>query len=148
MTDTTREARSAGVPEEAKQAEDAEPRRARWSWAEPVVWTDRMLGALEHGVKGGKWYSLLDKVYAERTLEAAWRRVEQNSGSAGVDRQSVEAFAARAEQNLAEVARELRAGTYRPQPVRRVWIPKPGRSERRPLGIPVWRSYCTSIQAA
>ena len=136
MTDTERESGTAGVPERAKQAEEAERRRERWGWAEPVVWTDRMLAALEHGVKGGKWFSLLDKVYAERTLEAAWRRVERNSGSAGVDRQSVEAFGARAEAYLAEVASELRAGTYRPAPVRRVWIPKPGRPERRPLGIP------------
>jgi RNA-directed DNA polymerase len=95
-----------------------------------------MLAALETGVKGGQWYSLLDKVYAERTVAAAWERVERNSGSAGGDRQSVQAFGARAETYLAELARELRAGTYRPMPVRRVWIPKPGRSERRPLGIP------------
>ena len=137
MKETAREAGSAGVPERAKQAEEAEQRRERWGWVEPVVWTDRMLAALEIGVKGGRWYSLLDKVYAERTLEAAWRRVERNSGSAGVDRQSVQAFAKRAVVYLAEVAGELRAGTYRPEPVRRVWIPKPGRSERRPLGIPV-----------
>lgn len=136
MTDTTREERLAGVPAKATQAEDVERRRERWSWAEPVVWTDRMLAALDDGVKGGQWYSLLDKVYAERTLEAAWERVKRNSGSAGVDRQSVQAFGARAEVYLAELARELRAGTYRPQPVRRVWIPKPGRTERRPLGIP------------
>jgi len=132
-----REDESAGVPGQAKQAEEAErQRRARWSWVEPEVWTERMLAALEDGVKGGRWYSLLDKVYAERTLQAAWARVQRNGGSAGVDRQSVEAFAARAEQNLAELGEELRAGTYRPQPVRRVWIPKPGQTERRPLGIP------------
>ena len=125
------------MPERAKQAEEAEGRRERWSWADPVVWTERMVAALETGVKGGRWYSLLDKVYAERTLEAAWQRVKRNSGSAGVDRQSVQAFDARAEVYLAEIAGALRAGTYRPQSVRRVWIPKPGRSERRPLGIPV-----------
>ena len=136
MKETAREAGSAGVPERGKQAEEAEQRRERWGWVEPVVWTDRMLAALETGVKGGQWYSLLDKVYAERTVAAAWRRVERNSGSAGVDRQSVQAFGARAETYLADLARELRAGTYRPMPVRRVWIPKPGRSERRPLGIP------------
>lgn len=136
MRDRPREAESAGVPEKAKQAEATERRRERWSWVEPVVWTDRMLAALEDGVKGGRWYSLLDKVYAERTLRAAWQRVERNSGSAGVDRQSVQAFGARAEQYLAELAGALRAGAYRPQPVRRVWIPKPGRAERRPLGIP------------
>ncbi len=124
------------MPEKAKQAEEAERHRDRWGWVEPVVWTDRMLAALEAGVKGGRWYSLLDKVYAARTLAAAWQRVKRNGGSAGVDRQRVQAFEARAETYLAEIAQELRAGTYRPQPVRRVWIPKPGRSERRPLGIP------------
>jgi RNA-directed DNA polymerase len=96
-----------------------------------------MVAALETGVNGGKWSSLLDQVYAERTLAAAWQRVARNHGSAGVDRQSVQAFEAHAEVYLAELARALRAGTYRPHPVRRVWIPKPGRSERRPLGIPV-----------
>jgi RNA-directed DNA polymerase len=95
-----------------------------------------MVAALETGVRGGKWYSLLDKVYAERTLEAAWERVRRNGGSAGVDRQSVRAFEARAEEYLAELGQALRAGTYRPELVRRVWIPKPGRRERRPLGIP------------
>ncbi|MFN8633121.1 MAG: group II intron reverse transcriptase/maturase [Chloroflexota bacterium] len=87
-------------------------------------------------MKGGRWYSLVDKVDAERTLAAAWERVKRNSGSAGVDRQSVQAFGARAETYLAELAGALRAGTYRPESVRRVWIPKPGRAERRPLGIP------------
>ena len=139
-----REDPSARVPEpsattkRAKHAEEAERRRRdRWSWVEPEVWTERMLAALEQGVKGGRWYSLMDKVYAERRLRAAWQRVQRNGGSAGVDRQSVEAFAARAEQNLAEIGQELRAGTYVPREVRRVWIPKPGRAERRPLGIPV-----------
>jgi RNA-directed DNA polymerase len=125
------------VPARAKQAEEAErQRKERWGWVEPAVWTDRMLAALEGGVKGGRWYSLLDKVYAERTLAAAWRRVERNQGSAGVDRQSVQAFAAHAERYLGELSEALRTGTYRPELVRRVWIPKPGRAERRPLGIP------------
>jgi RNA-directed DNA polymerase len=95
-----------------------------------------MLAALELGVKGGTWYSLLDKVYAERTLAVAWQRVERNQGSAGVDRQSVRAFAAHAEAYLRELSQALRAGTDQPELVRRVWIPKPGRAERRPLGIP------------
>lgn len=142
MKDRPREDGSAGVsaegatPEATKQAEDAQQRRERWGWVEPEVWTERMLAALEQGVKGGRWYSLMDKVCAERTLRAAWKRVERNGGSAGVDRQSVAAFTARAEHYLAEVAGELRAGTYAPRDVRRVWIPKPGRAERRPLGIP------------
>jgi len=130
------EAELAGLPEEAREAEEAQRRRERWRWVEPGVWTDRMLATLEQGVKGGKWFSLVDKVYAERTLRVAWERVQRNHGAAGVDRQSIDAFAARADKYLAELARDLRAGTYWPQAVRRVMIPKPGRSEQRPLGIP------------
>jgi RNA-directed DNA polymerase len=78
----------------------------------------------------------MDKVWAKRTLEAAWERVRRNGGSAGVDRQSIDAFAAQAERYLKELQAALRAGTYRPEAVRRVWIPKPGQAERRPLGIP------------
>ena len=55
MTDTTKENKPATVPE-AKQAGETQ---TRWSWVEPTVWTERMLSALEEGVKGGKWYSLM-----------------------------------------------------------------------------------------
>ena len=48
--------------------------RARWAWTEPSVWTDRMLTALETGVKGDVWFSLMDKVYSRRNLEAALSR--------------------------------------------------------------------------
>jgi RNA-directed DNA polymerase len=95
-----------------------------------------MLAALENGVKGGKWFSLIDKVYRAETLRAAWQRVKANGGAAGVDRQSVERFAARAEMYLEELSTALKKGTYRPQPVRRVEIPKGG-GKFRPLGIPV-----------
>ena len=47
---------------------------SRWLWVEPTVWTERMLTALEQGVKGGKWFSLIDKVHLERTLLAAFSR--------------------------------------------------------------------------
>jgi RNA-directed DNA polymerase len=107
-----------------------------YSWVEASVWTERMVSALENGVKGGRWYSLMDKVYAPATLEAAWARVQANRGAAGVDGVSIERFAARSEHYLAELATELREGTYRPQPVKRVDIPK-GDGRTRPLGIPV-----------
>ena len=60
MRDKDEEEQPAGVPEEAKQAGEI---LARWSWVEPCVWTERMLTALERGVKGGMWFSLIDKVY-------------------------------------------------------------------------------------
>lgn len=98
-----------------------------------------MLEALEEGVKGGKWFSLIDKVIAPRTLAAAWAKVQSNAGAAGVDRQTVAMFERHWEANLAELARQVRAGSFRPRPVRRVWIDKPGRPEKRPLGIPTVR---------
>jgi len=127
------EAAPAPVPDGATQAGEV---RARWAWTEPTVWTERMLTALEQGVKGGKWFSLIDKVYAVRTLEAAWRQVCARAGAAGVDRQTVEQFATQAEKHLQHLAGELRTDAYEPQPVRRCWIAKAGSVEKRALGIP------------
>jgi RNA-directed DNA polymerase len=93
-----------------------------------------MLAALGNGVQGGKWHSLIDKVYAPQTLWAAWRRVAANQGAAGIDRMSIERFEAKAEHYLAELAGALREGSYRPDPLRRVHIPK-GKGKTRPLGI-------------
>ena len=109
---------------------------ARWEWTEPSVWTERMLDALEGGVKGGKWYSLIDKVYGQETLRAAWKRVKRNRRGAGVDRETIEAFGRRAETRLARLAQQIENDTYEPKPIRRTWIPKLGSTELRPLGIP------------
>lgn len=136
MRDRPAEAEPATVPEGAKQAGEV---RARWAWAEPAVWTERMLTALENGVQGGQWFSLIDKVYAPATLRRAFERVKSNAGAAGVDHQTVEMFEARLEENLEQLARSLRDGSYRPQAIKRVWIPKPGTPEQRPLGIPTVR---------
>ncbi len=57
--------------------------RGRWPWVERAVWTERMLEALEKGPKNGVWHSLIDKVYAPRTLWAAWEKVAANAGAAG-----------------------------------------------------------------
>lgn len=126
----------AAVPPEAKQAGEI---RTRWSWTEPSIWTDRMLTALEKGVKGGVWYSLIDKVYSMANLEVAFAKVKANKGSAGVDHQTIKMFESNLEANLSRLRQELRDGTYLPRAIRRVWIPKPGTKERRPLGIPTVR---------
>lgn len=120
--------------------------RARWAWVEPAVWTERMLTALEDGVKGGRWYSLMDKVYDPRNLEAAWQQVRRNRGAAGVDRQSVERFGQGAEHHLLELHRALKEGRYQPLPVLRRWIEKPGGQGQRPLGIPAVKDRV--VQAA
>lgn len=98
-----------------------------------------MLTALEAGVKGGVWFSLIDKVSAERTLRRAWQHVKANGGAAGVDHVTVEMYERDLDRNLAALAMQLRDGTYRPQSIRRAWIDKPGSREQRPLGIPTVR---------
>ena len=117
-----------------------------WSWVEPSVWTARMLAALEVGVKGGKWYSLMDKVYAADTLAAAFEKVAANKGAAGVDHVTIEEFARDLDANLKRLSEGLRQGHYRPQAIRRHYIPKPGSQEQRPLGIPTVRDRV--VQAA
>ena len=98
-------------------------------------WNERMLAALENGVKGGQWFSLIDKVYRPQTLRAAWSKVAKNAGAAGVDRQSIEQFAAGEEVYLRELEEALKRGSYQPLAVRRVEISK-GAGKMRPLGIP------------
>jgi RNA-directed DNA polymerase len=104
-------------------------------WAEATIWTDRMVSALGNGVKGVKWFSLIDKVIRPVTLDIAWQRVARNKGAAGVDGQSVGRFSHQSERHLHELQASLADGSYRPAPVKRVEIPK-GDGKTRPLGIP------------
>jgi len=143
VTARTTEGRPAGVPETATQAGEI---RDRWDWVEPSVWTERMLTALERGVKGGKWFSLMDKVYAVANLRAGFSKVKSNGGAAGVDHQTIEEYERHLEENLEKLSRMLKEGRYQPQAIRRVWIPKPGTKEKRPLGIPTVRDRV--VQAA
>jgi RNA-directed DNA polymerase len=98
-----------------------------------------MLTTLEQGVRGGRWHTLIDKVYAPLNLFAASASVIGNQGAAGVDHQSVEGFLADRQKELDKLHQALRTNAYRPQAVRRVWIPKPGSKEQRPLGVPTVR---------
>lgn len=107
--------------------------------AEPGVWSERMLAALEEGVKGNKWFSLIDKVYADRTLGLAWAKVSSNAGACGVDGVTVERFGKDSQSRLLAVKEHLKEGSYQPALVKRVMIPKPGSAQKRPLGIPTVR---------
>jgi len=123
---------SVSVPEMAKQTESTPNQGVK---VEHAVWTERMLAALGNGVKGGKWFSLIDKVYRPGNLLAAWEQVKENKGAAGIDKQSIKGFAANAWKFLSELGKDLKQGTYQPEAVKRVEIPKAG-GKTRPLGIP------------
>lgn len=113
--------------------------RDRMSLESNAVWTDRMLEALEKGVKGGKWYSLMDKVWDPSHLRLGAWEVIRNEGAPGVDHRSCEQLEHELSSEVELLSRRLREGTYQPQPVKRVWIEKPGQKEKRPLGIPTVR---------
>jgi len=84
-----------------------------------------------------KVHSLVDKVYKRKNLELAWKRVKQNRGAGGIDRQSLEQFEAQLDEQLDKLHQELKTDIYCPQPVRQQLIPKSGQPGKfRPLGIP------------
>ena len=116
MKDSRPQGTPASVPVRAKQAGAV---RARWAWSEAGVWTERMLTALEAGVKGGVWFSLIDKVARPANLQAAFAKVRANGGSAGVDHQTIAIFAKDLDANL----EHLTLQRYKEQP--------PSRQERQ-----------------
>ena len=109
------------------------------SWMEPSVWTERMRTALEKGVKGGKWFSLIDKVWKKENLSRSYERVARNKGCAGVDHVSTEGYGRNLERETERLHRALQEGRYRPQALRRKEIPKSGGKGKRPLSIPTVR---------
>jgi len=96
---------------------------------------------------GCRFYLLYDKIYREDILAHAYERVKANKGAPGVDGQSIEVIESQGlEEWLTGIRKDLRSKTYRPQPVRRVMIPKPGGGER-PLGIPTIRDRVVQTAA-
>ena len=139
--DEDKPASVAATPQQAGEARDP------WWWVERTVWTERMLTRLTDGEPANRvWFRLADKTYAPANLASGFAKVWSNGGSAGADAQTVTHFARNAEAELARLHEQLRDGTYRPQPARRAWIPKPGSNEKRPLGIPAVRDRI--VQAA
>ena len=129
------ETKAPRVPAKATQGAKATARPPRRG-AEPEVWTERMQTALARGVKGNRWFSLIDKVYATRTLELAWEQVKSNAGGSGVDETTIARYEKDCLKRLLDVKERLVHSRYQPKPVKRVWIPKAGTNEKRPLGIP------------
>ena len=114
-----REETSAPVPARDKQAEEDLWQRHK---AERGVWTEPMLMALERGVEGKKWFSLIDKVWSERTLGLAWEKVKANAGACGVDGITIGRFEQNSQSRLLAVKEQSKTGIYEPKPVKRVWI--------------------------
>ena len=121
-----------GVPE-AKQGRAVPP---HWEWTEAAVWTERMLATLEGGIKGGKWYSLDDKVWKLENLQRAVEKVAAGKSPKKADGRKCRSYAEQSAQRLPPLQRRLQAGSYEPKPAQRVWIPKLGSKELRPLGVP------------
>ena len=132
MKETPRQMTLPGVPR-AKQGREV---AQQWAWTEASVWTERMLATLERGIKGGKWFSLNDKVWKRENLQSATEQVLRNKGGAGVDGLTCERYRRRAPERLERLQERIKSGNYQPPPVKRVWIPKLGSKEKRPLGIP------------
>ena len=128
-----REEQSTSVPNKDKQVEEDLWQRYG---AERGVWSESMLIALEKGIEGNKWFSLIDKVRSDRALGIAWEKVRSNAGACGVDGISVEFFEKDSLDRLLAVKERLTKNEYEPKLIRRVYIPKPGSKEKRPLGIP------------
>jgi RNA-directed DNA polymerase len=125
--------KSAAVVEIPKQAEETE---AVPPWVELSVWTPRMWTALQDGVKGGQWFSLIDKVWKRKNLESAYGKVARNRGCAGVDHISVSKYGQKLDYQLDLLRNSLIEGRYRTQALLRKHIPKEGGVETRPLSIP------------
>lgn len=106
---------------------------------EPCVWTDRMLTTLITGVKRGKWYSLMDKLTNEENIAKSAEKVIANKGASGIDNISIEDYKRNIEHYNKTLLKELKDGSYAPRPVKRVYIPKAGSKEKRPLGVPSLR---------
>lgn len=130
---------SKDLPPVAPSPRQLEGLRAQLSLESNAIWTDRMLEALQKGVKGNRWYSLMDKVWNPSHLRLGAWQVIRNDGAPGIDHRSCQQLEEELSSEVSLLERRLREGTYQPQAVKRVWIAKAGRPEKRPLGIPIVR---------
>jgi len=95
-----------------------------------------MLATLEGGIKGGKWYSLMDKVWKMENLDSAATKVARGKSEKKADGKRCRRYAETRHRRLPGLQEKLKKGEYQPEPARRVWIPKMGSKELRPLGVP------------
>ena len=132
MKETQLQIKLPGVPL-AKQGRVVAP---EWEWTEAVVWTERMLATLARGIEGGKWYSLYDKVWKIENLQRAAQKVAAGKSPKKPDGRRCRRYAEQSAKRLPQLQQMLKEGSYQPEPAQRVWIPKLGSKELRPLGVP------------
>jgi RNA-directed DNA polymerase len=132
VKNTLRQMNLPGVPQ-AKQGREVDP---KWGWTEASVWTKRMLATLERGMTGSKWFSLIDKVWKMENLQSAVAKVAANKSEQKADGRRCRRYAQESHGRLPILQEKLKSGEYRPEAVERVWIPKLGSKELRPLGVP------------
>lgn len=95
-----------------------------------------MLTTLERGIQGGKWFSLIDKVWKMDNLQSAARKVAAGKSQQKADGRKCRRYLEESHWRLPRLQEQIQKGRYQPQPVQRVWIPKMGSKELRPLGLP------------
>lgn len=123
------------------------PETARTAEFDKVRELQRTLYRVAKEQPGRRFHALYDKVSRRDVMERAWDQVRRNRGAPGIDRQTiVEVEQYGVSRLLDELVADLKAGAWRPLPARRVFIPKPGTTEQRPLSIPAVRDRI--VQAA
>ena len=95
-----------------------------------------MLDTLERGIKGSKWFSLIDKVWKMENLQSAAEKVARGKSRKKPDGRKCHRYLEQSPKHLPPLQAKLKDGSYQPRPAQRVWIPKLGSKELRPLGIP------------
>ncbi|HHY23367.1 MAG TPA: hypothetical protein GX527_03895 [Clostridiaceae bacterium] len=90
-------------------------------------------------------HSIYGQILVERKLMAAWQQVADNKGSGGIDGVTINTFKSNEEENIKDLLTKLKDKTYKPTPVKRVYIPKKN-GKLRPLGIPTVSANCTKVQ--
>ena len=108
----------------------------KWGWTEASVWNERMLATLERGIKGGKWFSLIDKVWKMENLQSATEKVARGKSAKKPDGRRCRRYLEQSGRRLPQLQELLKQNEYQPKPVQRVWISKADSNELRPLGIP------------